>query len=118
MTMDTQRALLVLRKAGAGLTLAGLMAIGTISPATADVTPQRTDVFRHFSDCLHALLTNGAEHAASCTPSIVPTSTQSLSSGGGGNSCDRQQQSMILATPLAKGEIILVAVACVPPEEQ
>src|SRR5437764_1035229 len=65
--------------------LAAALLTANLTAAQAQVTPQSVDVFKHFSDCLHALLSNGAAHKEFCTPGLALPGG-SLSSGGGGNS--------------------------------
>ena len=85
---------------------AGVGLLLSLSSVQADVTPQNVNVFAHFSDCLHALLTNSAEHAQFCAPSIILPSLNGLGGGGGGNSCPGIGT---IDGPLALGEKVLVA---------
>ena len=88
--------------------VAGVLLLSNLTVAQADVTPQNVNVFQHFSDCLHALLSNSAEHKQFCTPGLT-LNGGSLSSGGGGKSENCPVTGMIAPSNLAFGEKLLVA---------
>ena len=116
--------ILIRRPAGKSLQIlrAGVVAAALVfsclGGAEAQVTPQSVNVFQHFSDCLHALLSDSAEHKQFCTPGLALPGG-SLSSGGGGKSvnCVPFQPIRMVAPPnLGFGEVLVVAEITAPPD--
>ncbi len=121
--MWNERALRRGRNIAGGLSIAAMLSVCGVPAAFADVTPQKVDPVQHFADCLHAMLSDSAEHAAACSPSAILPDTQTLTSVGGGNSCDppplvENNNASELIVPLRLGQRVLVAVNCEPLEQQ
>src|SRR5438132_14433781 len=104
-TPSTARRSLQILRSGA---VATVLLLSNLTVAQANVTPQSVNVFQHFSDCLRALMSNGAEHKQFCTPGLT-LDGGSLSSGGGGKSQNCPIAGMIAPSSLSFGEKLLVA---------